>query len=193
MKKSKKANKTQPQRKTVYHTEDLTHLTKEGELPFGWYSANAAFTERLEGEYRHLLAKWDESRHNGALKEYAALKSLYLYMVDAQKLCKSKGECFEFWSTFMIADPVCMQQHKERLQYLEENMDALLKKEKVNATLQSDLQRIIKEEPGIIQADLYKRFDAELKNDVSNMLYTMNATGVIRREKNGRSYSLYMQ
>lgn len=190
--KKKQASKAPALRNVVYHTEDLTRLTKDGELPYGWYGANAAFTERLENEYRHLLQKWIDAKDKGALKEYAALKSLYMYMKDAQVLCKSKGECFEFWSTFTVADPADMDQHKERLQYLEENMDSLLKKEKTLATLQDDLQRILKEEPGIIQADLYKRFAPELKNDISNMLYTMNAKGLIRREKNGRSYSLYM-
>lgn len=180
-------------KQTNYMDEDLNHLTPEGELPWGWFAANKKFTQRVESEYHRFSDEYAESKKQSPLSEYAALKSLVLYMEDVKRICASKGECFVEWASVLVANPVVLDSCKERLQYLEENMDDLLKHEQMIKRLKTDLLHIITEEPGVIQSELYKRFDASMKNHISNELYMMETHGAIIREKSGRSYKLYVK
>lgn len=128
-KRKKKAAK--PVKRNVGFTgEDLTRLTKDGELPFGWFTANADFIKEREAEFNRFNADYHQAKGQGALKEYAAVKSMLMYMEDVKRLCASKGECFEFWATFMVADPQIMDNLSKRKKFLEDNMDTLLKKER---------------------------------------------------------------
>ena len=180
-------------KQTNYTGEDLNRLTPEGELPWGWYYANKQFTQKVENEYRNFSAAYMEATKKGALAEYEALKSLVLYMEDVQKLCYTLGECYVEWASVMVANTDELASNKDRLKYLEENMDDLLKRERMIKRLNADLLHIITEEPGVIQSDLYKRFDASMKNHISNELYMMETIGAIIREKSGRSYKLYIK
>ena len=72
-------------------------------------------------------------------------------------------------------------------------MDELLQQEKEIKKLRADLKKIIRAEPGVIQATLYKRFSPDMKPHISNELYLMEANGIIDRQKSGRSYALYMK
>jgi hypothetical protein len=181
----KKASKT--------HQEDLSRLTKDGKLPWGWYSANRKFTEQIDNEYKSFSDALNDAKKKSVLAEYGALKSLVMYMEDVKQLCASKGECFVEWASIVVANTDTISEYKERLRFLEDNMDALLAKEKMLRKLNADLKKIITEEPGVIQSDLYKRFDASMKAHISNELYQMEAHNVIIREKIGRSYKLYMK
>lgn len=171
--------------------EDLNHLTPKGELPYGWRYANKNFTQQLEEEYRAFSNAFTQSKKNGVLAEYASLKSIVIFMEDTAKLCASKGECFVKWASELVADQETLSFYKERLKYLEDNIDDILKKEKIVNSLKKDLKILIEEEPGVLQSDLYKHFDADLKNEISNQLYQMAGQGIIIREKSGRTYKLY--
>lgn len=184
--------------KDKYHNsfgQEITHLTEDGELPWGWIYANRDFTEPIEEQYRYLQDTYISAKKEdkGVRAVHAALKSFVTYMEDTKKLCESKGECFAEWSTLMVANDASIEMYRKDLVYMEENMDVLICKEKLVKQMKTDLLNIIKEEPGIVQADLYKRFDAELKGDVSSELYRLSASGVITREKSGRSYKLYLK
>lgn len=172
--------------------EDITHLTASGELPWGWIAANRDFTERIDAELLHFFEEAYKAKKEGIKAEYAALKSLLTYREAVQRLCAQKGECFAEWATISVAIPLNMAHEKERLQYLEENMAMLLKKEAKVEQIKSELPEIIRAEPGVIQSDLYKRYDASLKGSISNELYQMETQGLIVREKSGRSYKLYI-
>ena len=76
---------------------DQDHLTKDGNLPWGWHRLNKEFTDKIQSEYGFFMNEWLESKSAAPVKQYGALKSFVLYMNDAQKLCYSKGECFAFW------------------------------------------------------------------------------------------------
>lgn len=180
-------------KQTNHMGEDLNRLTPEGELPWGWHYANRQFTQQIEDEYRYFSDAYVEAKNNGVLAEYGALKSLVTYMEDVKKLCDSNGECFVEWASVMVANPVDLASNKGRLKYLEENMDDLLKHERMIKRLKVDLLHIIAEEPGVIQSELYKRFDATMKNHISNELYMMETNSEIIREKSGRSYKLYIK
>ena len=41
---------------------DLEHLTKKGELPWGWYTHNKNFINQIQGEYSYFLDMWLEAR-----------------------------------------------------------------------------------------------------------------------------------
>lgn len=173
--------------------EDLTHLTADGELPWGWISANRNFTDKIEAEYRYFADRFYEEKKKGISAEYSALKSLVLYMEDAKKLCASKGECFAKWAEISVAHPETLADYKQRIAYIEENIDSLFRTEKALKKLNAEIVEIIRSEPGVIQSDIYKRFDPSMKNHISNELYQMEAHNVIIREKSGRSYKLYIK
>lgn len=84
--------------------QSLEHLDENGELPFGWIYHNKEFVNKIENEFRYFLNTWINTRGKGALEESTALKSLVVYIKDAEKLCKSKGECFSKWFSDCVAD-----------------------------------------------------------------------------------------
>ena len=97
-------------------------LTKEGDLPFGWVYRNKEFVDQVQSEYSYFLNNWLDSRTKEPLKQYETLKSFVLYMEDVEKLCKSKGECFELWFYEIIASKDYIQKRKTELNYLMEKL-----------------------------------------------------------------------
>lgn len=104
-------------------SDDLEHLTKEGELPFGWVWHNREFTEKIGGEYSYFLNLWLNARKKSPKELYSALKSFVLYLEDIEKLCKSKGECFEFWYYNILTAPDYLEKRKLELQRLSETLE----------------------------------------------------------------------
>lgn len=178
--------------------KDLEHLTPEGELPWGWFNQNKSFTNKIQNEYSYFLDNWINSRGKDVRTEYGALKSLVLYIKDAKTLCETKGECFSKWFSDCIADREYLEIRQADLKYIEEHYDELLKQEQVKRNieqnllphLRTDLLNIIQSTPGILQTDIYKKFDPPAKEYVSSELYFMAKDGIIKREKAGRTYSL---
>ena len=77
--------------------DDLDHLDEDGELPWGWVTANADFTDRIGKEFSYFWKAWIDARNGEPSKEMNTLKSLLQYMDDVQQMCDQKGECFGFW------------------------------------------------------------------------------------------------
>ena len=50
----------------------------------------------------------------------------------------------------------------------------------------------IKENPGILQKDIYKHFSPDLKNPIRGEMMNMESDGIIRRTKHGNTYELYI-
>ncbi|EOZ2853515.1 hypothetical protein ACQQ4G_003101 [Listeria monocytogenes] len=170
------------------------------ELPLGWYYQNRDFTEKIGNEYRYFLNLWLDSRNKTTRERCGALKSFVLFLEDAMKLCKKKGKYFYFWFTECFADVKYLNQRKEELKYIEDHYDELLKQDEINekkekalVTLKADLLKIIISNKGILQTELYKMFDASLKNDISTELYYLCKDGYIVREKSGKTYKLFMK
>lgn len=90
--------------------EPLDRLTPEGDLPWGWWTANKAFTSQLQAEYTQFLNAWLESRRSSDAEQYAALKSFVIYMNDVKKLCESKGECFVYWRDTLFTDKYLLEE-----------------------------------------------------------------------------------
>lgn len=116
--------KRKPVEKQGFYQDDLDHLDKDGELPWGWFSANLDFTEQIQNEYRIFLNAWIESRRKSPKEEYAALKSFVTYMNDVKSLCYSKGECFDFWRKIQFDDEY-LNERTEELQYIQAHFGEL--------------------------------------------------------------------
>lgn len=177
---------------------DQEHLTSDGGLPWGWQYAHKDFTERISSEYRYFLNAWTESRKQSPRNEYAALKSFVMYMNDARRLCKSKGECYEYWLTICFDDDYLSKRTAD-LERLKQNLDELeatfQKKKEIEAklpNLEKRLLEIIKKNSGILQKDIYKLFEPEEKNYVQERLYYAEKANIISREKSGNTYKLYI-
>ena len=99
---------------------NFEHLTKEGELPFGWTYKNKDFIEKTNNEYSFYLNNWLNSRNDEPKKQYETLKSFIIYLEDVERLCKSKGECFEFWFYEILTTPDYIQKRKEELKKLKQ-------------------------------------------------------------------------
>lgn len=175
------------------------HITEDGELPFGWIFRNKEFTDKISGEYSHFLNLWLESRSKSPKEQYSALKSFVLYLEDAEKLCKSKGECFELWFCEYLTTKDYISKRKSELEDLTANFDALqkdyenklLKEEKVK-TMKSDVIVLLKENDGILQSDFWKLFDDEIcRAAATDIVYALWREGKIERTKSGRSFILH--
>ena len=128
-------------------------------------------------------------------KESASLGGVYYENFSKMHMhChNSKNSDFEF-----------VVPYEERLKYIHENYDALIKDEEEklaneakkqnlleNIDVETDLKNIIYNNPGVLQSELYKNFDPLLKDVISEILYYWAKEGKVNREKNGRSYKLF--
>ena len=176
---------------------DQEHLTKEGNLPWGWYYINRGFTEQIHKEYSYFLNEWVANRTAEPKRRYETLKSFVLYMNDARNLCYSKGECHAFWFDEIIASPKYIAERTAELKELQDNFAeieaAYRKREYELAGLEERLEEALRQNEGILQADFVKMFDASVKNDVLNLLYRWDKEGKISRIKSGRSYLLHIK
>lgn len=175
-------------------------LDSNGELPWGWIAANKVFVDQINGRHKYFLDAWLGVKGKDVLKEYAALKSFVTFLNEAKERCVKNGECHAKWFSDIIASQKLIDKYTSDLKYIEANIDDLLKAEKrkkeieqnVLPHLKADLVAIIKNEPGVMQSDIYKRFDADIKPHISSVLFAMDKAGLIRREKSGKSYKLTM-
>ena len=172
----------------------LDKLDENGQIPYGWHYANRDFTREIKDQHDYFLNEYINAKkqEKGIRAVRDALKSFVVYMEDVERICASKGECFVEWSKLQVCNPYAMEDYKNKLKDIEDNLDALIEKEKLEKWLKQELLSMIQEEPGVIQSDLYKRFDIKLKPEVSNQLYLLYTKGLITREKSGRSYKLYI-
>lgn len=188
------SKRKEPQQNTVA----VEHLDENGELPFGWVYRNREFVNKIQNEYSYFLEMWLDSKNKSPIEYRNALKSFVLYLEDVQKLCKSKGECFEFWYYKILTSPDYLEKRREELNELLSNFDSLIDKyakEQNKNEIKKDLKPavvcLLKENDGILQSDFKWLFDEVFHDDVLNMLYEMHKSGELERIKSGRSYILH--
>lgn len=175
-------------------SEDLEHLDENGELPFGWTYKNKDFVKNENSLFSYFLQNWLDSKCAEPKTKYEALKSFVTYLEDAEKICKSKGECFEFWFYEILTSKDYLQKRKDELADLTANFDEIetnyKKKENELANLDAKIVKMLKDNPNIIQSDFVKMFDDVIQSEVKEKLYYMDKIGVLERIKVGRSYTL---
>ena len=103
---------------TNSYGERLDRLTTDGELPWGWVTRNKEFCDKINSEYTHFLNTWLQARSKSPKEQYSALKSFVVYLEDVERLCKSKGECFEFWFHEILTGKEYVEKRKKELEEL---------------------------------------------------------------------------
>lgn len=179
--------------------ETLDHLV-DGELPWGWVSAKANFIKPRD---KHMMDLHIRSCNASSILEEKQLIEEFLVAFYAYKReCEEMGECYmKYFSDmhehchnnsnpcFSLAKP-----REERLAYINENLETLVADEELKkrllSTLSADVETLIRNNPGILQSELIKKFDPIVKAEVSNLLYQWTTENKIKREKQGRSYAL---
>lgn len=180
--------------------EDQDHLTPEGALPWGWHSVHESDIKPIERKYKKYWQVWLDSRLKSPGENLAALEDFVTSMIAIKKQCEKKGECFNYWREELFTNDF-LQTRSNELEDLRQNIDKLEAAFQAKAdfetnvlpTLEKQLLRIIKENPGILQKDIYKMFAPEGKIHVQEKLYYAEKSKKIRREKSGNSYKLYIK
>lgn len=180
--------------------EDQDHLTPEGGLPWGWRRVHEREIKRYEAQYQKMWSAWRDSRFDSPLAHFAALEAFVSYMNRTKKLLEKKGECFNYWRDELFTDEFLDRWSKE-LDNMRENIDALKieyeAKQDFEANilpkLERELLKIIKENPGVLQKDVYKMFDPIAKSYIQEKLYSAEKSHRIRREKSGNTYKLFLK
>ena len=193
----KKKKRQQPAQRVVPHKHEPTNhtsvrmdrLTKDGELPSGWFYNNRAEIERINAIHQTLFLDVQNTWHERPRTHLAALKSYVLFMDETKNACIKKGECFLFWyhEYFDIGGHA---NYIERYEYYRDNIDSIEKKHMRKEQIQKEILEIITTNPNILQTDVYKKFAPDEKGIVSSELYGYAAEGKIERTKSGRTYSL---
>lgn len=177
-------------------TQKPTKLEPNGELPWGWRTANKQFVDKISGEYKIYLDLWLESRSKSPIEQHAALKQFVQFMNDARKLCESKGECYLEWFKD-CADDAYIKARSDELAKLEANLESaqgkyVLRKSMIRS-LDSEIVQKLRENDGILQSEFVKMFDPVVQKDVSEKLYYMAKENKLTRTKAGRSYTLCLK
>ena len=166
----------------------------DGDLPWGWVAHKKDFIEPIEKEYSYFLQSWLDAR-NGSPKElYSALKSFVLYMKDVEELCKSKGECYEFWFTECLTGKDYLKNRQQELDQLSKTVQIQQteyeRKQKLLPVLESSLTDFLQTNQDILQKDVYKNFDPCVKPEIQHLLYDWEKSGKIQRTKVGNTYKI---
>ncbi|MDO4487307.1 MAG: hypothetical protein Q4C46_12085 [Bacillota bacterium] len=179
--------------------EDLEHLI-DGELPWGWVAHKSSFIKPRDEEMidTHVKACNAES-----VEEEKKLLERFLELFYAYKNeCEQMGECYVKYFSDMhehchnssSSDFSINELAEQRLAYINEHYDELIKKENHKRECLTNLDVSVWNElwnnPDIIQSNLIKLFDPIVKNEVASLLYEWDKSGRIIREKKGRSYIL---
>lgn len=179
--------------------DSLDHLV-DGELPWGWVTAKAKFIEPRD---KHMMDLHIRSCNaSSILEEKQLIEEFLSAFYTYKKECEARGECYiKYFSDmhehchnstnpcFSLAEP-----RKERLAYINANLDALVANEELKkrllSTLPTDVEALIRSNPGILQSELIKKFDPIVKAEISSLLYQWAKENKITREKQGRSYAI---
>ena len=177
--------------------DHLDRLTPEGDIPYGWAAANWEFINKTSDEYSHFFGIWYEARDKAPKEKYAALKSYVTYMKDLKRICAAKGECFALYCSDLWVNDKALEGYERELQYIKDNFadleDMYQREQYIKHCVLPQLPDLINEKPGILQTEIYKMFPVDCKDHISYELYKLSWDGEIRREKSGRTYSLYIK
>ncbi len=167
-----------------------------GDLPFGWYS----YMEKEIKEWETPIPEMVNAvLHAKTVDEKERLlKKLIDYYEKYRTWCYSKDDCWkkhfsgrwEYCHNSKCSDFDFIEPYKESLSSLLENKEHLLEIEKQRASLQDSLIVTIQSNPGMLQTDIYKLFDHELRYEISDILLQWDKEGQIIRKKRGSSYSI---
>lgn len=160
--------------------EDLHHLTPDGELPFGWMAYNKHVVNQIEAELSVLQKAIYEAKE--PTQKLEAIKMYLQYLEDGKSRYAQIGECERKYFEEYVIDS---EQTKGNIRKMK-----VIKKD---IAFEKKLIRTVKKTPGILQKDLYKMFDPEMKGNIQEKLCAAENSGVIIREKSGNTYRLFVK
>lgn len=181
------------------YIEDL----KDCKLPFGWVYAKRDFLEPRESRISELTNKCCEKQSTDneiqSLKDF--IKFYYKYKQECIDLggcyCKYFSDMYMHCSNSKNKDFEQVLPKEERLLYLIDNYNQLIKEEKeINASLEdldNKILTLIKNNNGILQTEIYKKFSPLVKGEISTKLYYLEKGNIIRKEKIGNKNKLYLR
>lgn len=83
---------------------------------------------------------------------------------------------------------------EDELKDLKKNRPEMIEREalhtKESKGLEKKVVEILRRSPGILQTEVYNQFNPVAKRDIQSILYFMEKSGEIRREKSGRTYKI---
>ena len=165
------------------------------DLPFGWISKNAKFTQQKQKEYSFFLETWLKSKEKSPRELYTALKNFVQYLELLEETCKNKGECFEFWYYEILTSKNYLINRREELRELETNLESLQKNYEKRLALIVNIDfkivELLRQNDNILQTDFIKLFDECIHDDIKKKLYYMEKDGKLERLKKGKSYILH--
>ena len=178
--------------------ENMEHLDKDGNLPYGWVYRHREFCDKFNDEYSYFLNAWFESKSMEPIKRYSALKSLVLWLNDARELCHAmNNECFAKWFSDIIASDEEIARWEADLDELQNNFLEIERvwkiRERELPRLEENIKFMIQQHDGILQSEFVKLFDEVIHHEVKEKLYYMAKDGTIERIKSGRSYALHLK
>jgi len=153
----------------------------------------------LEPWDKHLMELYNRSSDVCSILEEKKLIEEFLKAFNQYKReCEEHGECcvkyftdmYEHYHSsnntfFSFAEP-----RKERLAYINANLETLLANEELKkrllSTLTTDVEALICSNPGIRQGELIRKFDPIVKKEITNLLNQWVKKNKIKREKQGR-------
>lgn len=130
------------------------------------------------------------------------LKSLISSYYDLKSKCVSLGPDYQEYFSKMWghchnsknSDFSFVDKYQEELEYLQAHRDELAAKDILYASavdgLEEKVLAILKENPVILQTDIYKHFDPVVQNDIQSILYFWAKDGIVTRTKSGRTYQI---
>lgn len=124
------------------------------------------------------------------------------YANEYKEECIQKGVLFEkyFYEMHMreggkIKDKT--KQWKKQLEELEDNYLDVKEVETAIAeakdTIKEDLEKLISDNPSILQKDLYAHFSIHVKHLLLEALYQLQVEGKLKKEKSGNSNKLWIE
>ena len=181
------------------HPNPKFHRTeKENQLSSEFYRRNYKEIKRREDMMTNAYA----ASGDGIDDKIKNLRNAYDIYLDFKNWCyTSEGGRLYFddmwehlhnsrnpdWSygERILEELIELENHREEL-IAEENA---YKIESVN--LDNRLLALLRDNPGIKQTDVYKKFGSIVKSDIQEKLYFMAKSGEITREKSGNTYVIY--
>lgn len=115
-------------------------------------------------------------------------------MEDIEKLCKSKGECYELWFNEYLTGKGYLKMRQQELDYLSKTVQIQQveyeHKQQLLPGLESSLMNFLQNNNGVLQKDIYKNFDSCVKPEIQHLLYDLEKSGKIQRTKVGNTYKI---
>lgn len=157
-----------------------------------WTPDGQEFRRRIT---ESLSYAYSDAEHASNLNLRIERLQRYLDLFDeSREVCRMRGRDFENWF-----DETYNGQHDFRRRAGELLDECIVQKNIAdnggNISLDSlcdVIINIIREEDGILQRELGKRFDLSMREQVRTLLYKLDQIGAIRREKSGSSYELHL-